>query len=116
MARLIEFDPKWIDHAGRRGLGLDMRAPLQPNVENESDRPVRLWVLFANPLDGGPAFPGNSRALILELVPILEDRCFIMGSGTTRWHRRGETFDTLSLSPSVNAYEHGHFTISNGGW
>lgn len=48
---------------------------------------ARVTVFFANPLPGavdrGPTMPPYDR----------------------RWHRQGDTFDTLTLSPSIDAYE-----------
>ncbi len=73
MPRLTNFDPKWIDHDGRHGLGLLMTAPAEAGW--------RLLVLFANPLDGGAAWPGDSRALLLALFPEVGDREGIIGCG-----------------------------------
>lgn len=125
MPRLSDHEPAWIDHAGRRGLGLLMTSPEKPDW--------RLCVLFANPLDGGPPWPGESRALLAALFPgdagpdrpdskgrrpgDVDDRGrHVMGCGTFRWRRTGDTFDALSLDPSVNAHQMGHFTVTRGGW
>lgn len=49
-----------------------------------------LGVWFMNPLDGGlPAAP--------DCEPL------------SRWQRTGDTFDTLSLTPSVDASQDGHW-------
>lgn len=56
-----------------------------------------LGVWFANPVDGGPPHP-----------PDRPD------SGTHRWHRVGETFETLTLTPSIDAPDHWHGFIQNG--
>lgn len=108
MPRLTDFDPKWIDLPGRKGLGFTYRCTTGHckgyNV-----------VLFANPIDGGPAFEGDSWALIDAIAPE-EHRPLYRGCGSCRWQRTGDTFDTLSLTPSINAYECGHFTVTNGGW
>ena len=108
MPRLVDYHPTWIDIDDRRGLGLLMDAPAEPGW--------RLFVLFANPLDGGSPWPGHSRSAILAMFPDIKDREGIIGSGTCRWRREGDTFDTLSLSPSIDAHSAGHFTITNGGW
>lgn len=70
----------------RRGVGLTFRCPHCIG---------RLYVPFANPLDGGPAMP-NSRGC--------------------SWQRTGDTFESLSLTPSVDASEGGcwHGFITNG--
>lgn len=125
MPKLTDFAPQWIDHAGRRGLGLFMTSPVNPKW--------RLCVLFANPLDGGPAWLGESRDLLAVMFPVqtepgkpdakgrwdgdvdAEGR-WLMACGSFRWQRTGDTFESLSLSPSVDAHNMGHFTITNGQW
>lgn len=49
-------------------------------------RRVRLGVFYANPIDGKP--PSDNGLL---------------------WQRTGETWETLSLSPSINAEASGHW-------
>jgi len=111
MIRLIDLSPAWIDYQDRHGLGVAYNCIL-------SHCDWRLWTLFKNPLDGGPAWPGNSRSLILEVFPGERSQKWpgykIVGCGTCRWERSGETFETLTLSPSVNAHECGHKTLTNG--
>lgn len=74
---------------------------------------IRNWILFANPLDGGMTWPGQSRALIL-LLKGAEDQHEVRGCGESRWKRTGESFDTLSCTPSFDAYRCGHLTLTNG--
>jgi hypothetical protein len=50
-------------------------------------RTERLAVWFANPIDGGPP----------------------TDDATQLWQRAGDTFDTLTLSPSIDASKHGHW-------
>lgn len=65
-------------------MGLTFRCPCR------LDCAQYLGVWFANPLDGGPpAGPG---------IPPLP-----------RWRRTGDTFETLSLAPSVDASRSGHW-------
>jgi len=114
MPRLIDFDPQWIDTADRKGLGLKLKCPA-----GHCDG--WLWVLFANPLDGGPAWEGDCFALMFDFYeatrdeqrdgPVRDRPC-----GKARWNRTGDVFETLSLSPSVNAHQCGHFTVTNGCW
>ncbi len=67
---------------GRHGMGLSFLCPVH--------RDHRLAVLFANPVDGGvPA----------EIRP-----------GCYAWHRTGETFDVLTLGPSIDASGSTHGT------
>lgn len=114
MPRLTDFNPHWIDAPGRKGIGVSLDCPARHCNG-------RLWVLFANPLDGGPAYADDCFSLMFEFYeatqdpqkegPILDRPC-----GKVRWQRKGETFETLSLTPSVDAHQCGHFTVTNGGW
>lgn len=78
--RLTELDPRWCSEQPsvtgapqRRGMGLSFLCPVH--------RDHRLAVAFANPIDGGRVMSGH-RYL---------------------WQRQGETFETLTLGPSVDA-------------
>lgn len=123
MPRLTDFDPKWIDLGDRKGLGFLFRC-----VTGHCDG--YNAVLFANPIDGGPAFAGDSWALLDELLKVegligyqgdgKGLRHLVRGCGSFRWTRTGEppatTFEAISLTPSVDCHECGHFTVTNGGW
>ena len=56
---------------------------------------LRINIWFANPLDGGPPISDPDRP-----------RCL--------WQRTGDTFETLTLSPSVDASPDWHGWIRNG--
>lgn len=112
--RLIDLDPHWIDLGERRGLGILYRCMV--GHCNGYNAP-----LFANPLDGGPPFAGDSWALLDELlqtdlIGYGPDglRRLVRGCGDCRWTRKGETFEALSMTPSVNAHECGHLTLTDG--
>lgn len=74
-------------------MGLTLRCPCKPDCQQ------RLAIWFANPVDGGSAAPLNPD-----------------GVGNYRWQRVGDTFETLSLHPSVDFSKVGHWHghISNG--
>jgi hypothetical protein len=57
----------------RHGVGLVCQCPC-----GDHDEGHELYVGFANPLDGGPALDSGPR-----------------------WQRTGDTFDTLTLTPSI---------------
>lgn len=115
MPRLTDFNPQWIDIGDRRGLGFLFRCTTGHcdgfNI-----------VLFANPLDGGPALEGNTFPVYEKLVAAglvnTEGRRLHRGCGLFRWNRdpKTTTFETLTLNPSVDSHECGHFTIVNGAW
>jgi len=80
MLKLMALDPHWTcDELGRHGMGISFECPIH--------RTHRLAVPFANPVDGGAK---------------MSDRGY--GGGPDHWWQRtGETFDTLTLGPSVDA-------------
>jgi hypothetical protein len=96
--RLVDLSPRWaldadiwigglpVHDTDRKAMGLTFLCPCC--------RKVRLGVFFANPVDGKP--PSDSNLL---------------------WTRTdGDSFETLSLSPSIDASAHGHWHgfIKNG--
>ena len=96
--RLTELAPRWAmdadiviggvhrHYADRHGMALTFECP--------HCRTCRLGVWFANPIDG---------------LPPTDD-------AKTLWQRTGESFDVLTLTPSIDASNHGHWhgTIFNG--
>jgi hypothetical protein len=90
--KLADLNPKWFtEHAsGRTGYGVEFDCPCGQGAACEWGG--RIHVPFANPLDGGP--PGRW--------------------GSTKWQRTGETFENLSLTPSIHAVGHWHGWLTNG--
>lgn len=81
--RLIELDPAWVGHGGEGVTDANGNPiPRREGVGVAFDCPCGcgspLFVPFANPLDGGPPY---------------DKRCL--------WNRTGETFETLTLAPSI---------------
>lgn len=98
--RLTELDPQWINHGDRKGVGVRFWNPLRTRPDGSSRGMVR--VLFANPIDGGPPLPND------DSIASNNDGC--------RWQRSGDTFETLTLSPSIDEGEGGwHGFVTNGG-
>lgn len=91
--RLVDLDPAWlVTTAQRDGMGISFKCPCgKPGCD------TYIGVLFVNPVDGGPPAP-----------PEVDPR--------TRWLRTGETFDTLTIAPSIDASASGHWHgfIRNG--
>ncbi len=74
---LRDLDPRWTcDAVGRHGMGISFDCPVH--------RTHRLAVAFANPVDGGQKMTGQSGPKYW-------------------WQRTGETFDDLTLGPSIDA-------------
>lgn len=111
--KLVDLHPQWIDLPELKRHGLGVAFDCMVGLHHGKPCTIRNWILFANPLDGGPPWPGESRGLIVLLNPEGTDG-EISGCGTSRWQRTGETFDTLSMTPSVNAHTCGHYTLTKG--
>lgn len=77
LERLVDADPVWVDGSAngpeRRGTGIIFNCPIH-------DEDCFAGVQFANPIDGGPPHDAD---------------------GAPTWRRTGETFETLTLSPSI---------------
>lgn len=87
--KLIDLDPRFVGAGGpgvsnadgtpvpeRHGVGLSFKCPCGKHDEYD-----RVFVTFENPLDGGPAFRSTPS------IPT--------------WKRTGDTFETLTLEPSI---------------
>lgn len=105
--KLLDLEPRWAGYGGLHGL---------PEAEGKRCyigvvflcphcRATRLGVLFDNPIDDGIGW-------LVDHWPTNQE----MRSARKLWHREGETFDTLSLSPSIDVSAHGHWHgfIRNG--
>lgn len=95
--QLIELDPRWCSSGGSGITDKDGNpVPLREKIGLICDCPKcgedhPLFVPFANPLDGGP--PTHPVA----------------------WRRSGDTFETLTLTPSILRKDCGwHGFIRNG--
>lgn len=99
--RLTELDPRWWGNGDARRLGVSFLCP--------HCRAVRLGIAFANPLDGAsPARIVNGAMPRSIRDHIHVRRTFDVPPGCY-WTRTGETFEKISLSPSVDASKSGHW-------
>lgn len=112
--RLVDLHPGWIDHGDRKGLGVIFSCMVGNHRGPNGDQPckIRNFILFANPLDGGAAWPGDSEELLQLVYP--DDHWNIGSCGTDRWTRTGDNFESLSMTPSVNAHSCGHLWLTAG--
>jgi hypothetical protein len=108
--RFLELNPQYgsvdpLFPRGRHGMGLIFCCPMhRPRVETcdlETCDFEHLFVPFENPTDGGPrCLKGQGK------------------DGTAFWVRTGDTFEVLSLTPSIlvpaEGPEHWHGFITNG--
>jgi hypothetical protein len=103
--RLTELEPRWFDIPGVGGA-IDGVTFLCPHC-----RTTRLGVQFTSiGVDPKPLM-----SLEDQLRHVHELRTFDVPPGIV-WKRTGETFDTLTLFPSVDASKSGHWhgSITNG--
>lgn len=103
MIPLVDLQPRWMGAGGegvtqdgqpvpeRHGVGITFLCPCEDCTSKrtgnyDDDWHLRVYVGFRNPLDGGPAYdprPGQ------------------------QWERGGETFETLTLQPSIQRHRVG---------
>ena len=91
--KLIDLDPKWVGSGGegitkdgqpvpkRQGVGISFRCPCGTHPRDDDYGTDRCVILLNNPLDGGGKFDDTPDGHY--------------------WTREGETFETLTLSPSI---------------
>jgi hypothetical protein len=91
MRHLVDLNPRWIHAPGGRVVGVRFDCPTCGDLEGH----VKIAVLFENPPDGGSPAPNGTR------LP--------GDNGGRRWDRTGATFESLSLSPSVDCSQCGHW-------
>lgn len=89
---LLELDPRWIanwrfPNGSSPFMGHGMGISFLCPIHKDH----RLAVFFQNPIDG-----------------------FEPEKKENLWHRIGDTFENLSLTPSINAENHWHGHIVNG--
>lgn len=86
MRRLVDLEPEWVRRTGRV-VGVRFTCPIDdgPGPHREGHQ---VAVLFANPPDGGPPHP--------------DDPDCVGNNSGQRWTRSGATFETLSISPSID--------------
>ena len=89
--KLVDLHPAWfVEKNGRQGQGISFLCP--------DCKEIYLGVAFKNPIDGGaPMTPRQHKNKKGELV------------WTYFWERQGNTFENLTLSPSIDASESGHW-------
>lgn len=81
--RLSELNPTWYHWSGRtERIGVSFDCPVHGTAH-------RVHVPFANPLDGGEPEKGRNHL----------------------WTRSGDTFETLTLSPSVDYTKYDNGTL-----
>lgn len=93
-APLAALDPRWVTVDSGQRVGVSFACPACVG-RDDSPHEGRVFVYVDPPLDPGPASPSPS------------------------WQRTGDTFDTLTVTPSIRVRvddvgEHWHGFITNG--
>lgn len=101
--RLSALDPRWFAPAGREKTGLTFLCPCCVGTP----RSVRLAIPLAQPLDGGAPVPMGIR-VALDCVKRGEKAPFNVPAEFL-WGHDGDSFETLTLHPSVDASRSGHW-------
>lgn len=112
--RLIDLAPRWFALSGRHGQGVTFACPHCTGPVAER---TRLAAAFANPLDGGAPIDLAPKVLWPALAPAPTNAPGIVTVPPgVHWTREGDAFDTLSLTPSIDASRSGHWHgfITNG--
>jgi hypothetical protein len=99
---LDDLQPRWVGgrygEPSRHGMGVGFGCPCCRGTA----RATRLVVYFANPVDGGPPADDSFDHGFAEVDGALHNQ-------HPRWTRAGDTFETLTLTPSIDASAHGHW-------
>lgn len=110
--RLTDLNPRWLAEEGRHGQGVTFDCPCCLGRPNG----VRLAAAFTPTLDGGPAIGLDPKRLWPALWPPKGEPNVTTVPPGIHWQRSGDTFETLTLSPSIDASRAGHWHgfITNG--
>lgn len=88
--RLVDLKPRWWGARDRRGLGMSFECPCPVcRLAAHEGYAYRIVIAFSNPLDGG------------------EPAADIVAG--PHWHREGDSFEDLSVTPSIDASHRGHW-------
>ena len=98
--KLTELNPEWLTRGGKR-IGIRF---ICPHCNDQ-----RLVIGFDKALDG----EGYTGIVINREGPIA---WMMGGEGNNGWSVQGDTFETLTITPSIDVSQHGHWhgSITNG--
>ncbi len=100
--KLTDLEPRWVGIT-REAVGKwpEIRFQVGVSFLCPCCRDQRIAVIFANFID-----PNNTADRIQWAWPSVENK----------WQRSGDTFETLTLTPSIDVSQHGHWhgSITNG--
>jgi hypothetical protein len=110
--RLVDLNPRWFALPERHGQGVSFACP---HCTGPVPDRTRLSAAFANPLDGGAAIDLAAKVLWPTLAQGNAPGIVTVPPGVL-WTRQGDTLETLTLTPSIDASRSGHWHgfITNG--
>lgn len=104
--KLTDLNPRWFAVEGRHGQGVTFDCPHCRGTPNA----VRLAVAFQPPLDGGsPIDLKKFESLLKAICDPGEDWPHNKVPPGIVWGRSGDTFEALTLHPSIDASAAGHW-------
>lgn len=113
--KLTDLNPRWLAEAGRQGQAVTFECPCCIGTK----RAARLCVAFQKPVDAGTPIslkPGDLWPLLAADAASEQERQRGTVPPGVHWAREGDTFDGLTVKPSVDASGSGHWHgfITNG--
>jgi hypothetical protein len=105
--RLADLNPRWFAEDGRQGQGITFDCPCGCKG---TPRAARLGVAFFPALDGGAPIDVNKFEPLMKAMTDPDGRPpYDTAPPAVLWGRVGDTFETLTLIPSVDASASGHW-------
>lgn len=109
--KLADLNPRWFAEEGRHGQGVIFQCPCGCKG---TERAVNLAVVFTPPLDGGAVLPVGKISVqydaVRRSVGEAEWNSYRdWAPSGIAWQRSGDTFETLTLAPSVDYGGAGHW-------
>lgn len=100
--RLADLNPRWFAEEWRHGQGVEFDCPCCVG----KPKGYRLAVAFSPTLDGGPAIDVKNHLILFRTLQVTK-KC-VVPPGVV-WGRTGDSFETLSIFPSVDCSAAGHW-------
>lgn len=109
--KLIDLNPRWFAEEGRHGQGVIFDCP---HCVGKTEGKVRLAVAFSPTLDGGaPIILGGKPDKFERLMNAIRENGEDWPTNKVPpgflWGRAGDTFETLTFTPSADASASGHW-------
>jgi len=106
--RLTELEPRWVDRNGQQ-IGILL---LCPHCIPQKRTWLSCFFVGMEHIAG----PDGEYALIAKIAPDIHHNDVIPCKRNTAWQKTGDSFENLSVTPSLDASASGHWhgLITNG--